>query len=95
MQTFGIPFRPSTHQTVSYTGTAGAISNATGSHTNVIRVVLTSAGYIAIGAAPTATTSDIYMPANVPEYFVVSPGVKVSAVQASAGGALHVTEMTR
>jgi len=95
MVTFGVPFKPTTHQSVAYTGTAGTISNATGAQIRVIRVVLTSAGYIAIGAAPTATTSDIYMPAGVPEYFVVSPGVKVSAIQAAAGGTLHVTEMDR
>lgn len=92
---YGIPYKAGTHQTVSYTGTAGTISNATGNTTQVIRVVATTACYIAIGSSPTATTSDIYMPANVPEYFVVPPSSKVSAVQVSSGGALHVTEMTR
>lgn len=96
MSGYEIPFRPGTHQSVAYTGTAGTISNATGSQTDVIRVVLTSAGYIAITQAGTAaTTSDIYMAANVPEYFIVPRAVKVSAIQASAGGTLHVTEMSR
>jgi hypothetical protein len=84
---------PKTHQKKAYTGTAAAIDNATSAQTRVIRVVLTSAGYIAIGSAPTATASDIYMPANVPEYFVVPPSIKVSAIQDSAGGNLHVTEI--
>lgn len=91
----GGPYRLGTHQTVSYTGTAGVISNATSAQTKVVRIVLTSAGYIAFGTAPTATTSDYYMPANVPEYFIINGAQKVSAVQASAGGALHVTEMDR
>lgn len=88
-------YKPGTHQKVAYTGTAGVVSNATGAYITVIRVVLTSAGHVAIGSDPTATTSDIYMPANVPEYFIVPPSSKVSAVQVSAGGDLHVTEMSR
>lgn len=92
---FGIPFKPGTTQVKSYTGTAGTIDNAIGSGTTIIRVWLSTAGYIAIGASPTATTSDIPMPADTPEYFVVPPGSKVSAIQASSGGNLHVTEMSR
>lgn len=88
-------FRLSTHQSVAYTGTAGTISNAVGAQTRLVRVVVTSAAYIAVGAAPTATTSDVYIPADIPEYFIVGPGEKVSAVQASAGGTLHVTELTK
>lgn len=88
-------FKPGATQVVAYTGTAGTIANPIGSGIQVIRVVATSAGYISIGTSPTATTSDIYMPANVPEYFYVPAGVKVSAIQASAGGNLHVTEMSR
>lgn len=91
----GSPYRLGTHQSVAYTGTAGTIANATGTQTKVIRVVLTTAGYIAIGASPTATTSDYYMPAGIPEYFIINGAVKVSAIQASAGGTLHVTEMDR
>jgi hypothetical protein len=92
---YGIPYRPDTHQSVAYTGTAGVIANAVGSQTNVVRILVTSAAHVAFGAAPSATTSDMLMAANVPETFVITPGQKVSAVQASAGGTLHVTEMTR
>lgn len=92
----GTPYRPGTTQVVAYTGTAGTISNAVGgSGSVVIRVWLSTAGYIAVGAEPTATTSDIPMPANTPEYFIVSAGDKVSAIQASSGGNLHVTAMSR
>lgn len=91
----GAPWRPSTTQVKAYTGTAGVIDNAVGGQTRVVRIVVTSAAHIAIGGTPTATTSDVYMPANVAEYFLINPGEKVSAVQVSAGGNLHVTEMTR
>jgi hypothetical protein len=87
-------FRPSTHQSVAYTATAGTISNAVGAQTRYVRIVVTTAAYYAIGGAPTATTSDVYIPANVPEIIQISPGEKVSAVRVSGDGALHVTELT-
>lgn len=91
-----IPYKPGATQVVAYTGTAGTITNATGAGIQVIRVVLTTAGHIAITTAGTAaTTSDIYMPAGIPEYFVVPASVKVSAIQVASGGNLHVTEMSR
>lgn len=92
---WSVPFKPGTTQVVAYTGTAGTIANAIGSGVQVIRVWVSTAGYIAIGASPTATTSDIPMPAGTPEYFIVPPGAKVSAIQASSGGNLYVTEMSR
>jgi len=89
------PFRPGTSQVKAYTGTAGTITNGVGAQTYVVRVWCSTAAYIAFGASPTATTSDIPVPANTPEYFIVTPGQKVSAIQQSSGGNLHVTEMTR
>lgn len=87
--------RLSTHQSKAYTGTAGTIDNAVGDFTVAVRVVVTSAAYIKIGNSPTATSSDVYMPADRPEVFRITPGMKVSAVQVSAGGTLHVTELTQ
>lgn len=88
-------FYPATHQSVAYTGTAGTISNGVSTGISVIRVVATTAAYIKIAKTPTATSSDVYLPANLPEYFVVNEGEKVSAIQVSTGGTLHVTEMTK
>lgn len=86
--------RLGTHQSVAYTGTAGTIANAIGSGVQKVRVVVTSAAYIKIAkTSPTATTSDVYMPADSPEYFTVNPGQKVSAIQVTSGGTLHVTEI--
>lgn len=82
-----------THQVKAYTTTA-AIDNAVGAGTNKVRVVVTSAAYIKIGKDPTATTSDVYMPADSPEYFTIRPGEKIAAVQVSTGGNLHVTEVS-
>lgn len=91
----GGPYKPGLTQVKAYTGTAAAIDNAIGEGTNVVRIWLSTAGYIAFGTAPTATTSSIPMPANTVEYFLISPGHKVSAIQASSGGNLHVTELSR
>lgn len=86
--------RLSTHQSVAFTGTAGTISNAVGAQTYKVRVIVTSAAYIKIDGSPTATSSDVYLPADSAEYFSINPGQKVSAIQVSAGGSLHVTEVT-
>lgn len=83
--------RLGTHQSVAYTGTAGTIANAVGTGTTRVRVVCTSAAFIKIGG--TATSSDVYMPQDKPENFFITPGQKVSAIQVSAGGTLHVTEL--
>ena len=84
--------RPGTVEVVAYTGTHGVMATAIEAQTYAVRVVCTTASHIKFGAAPTATTSDIYMPAGVPEYFVVTPGQKISAVQVSAGGNMHVLQ---
>lgn len=58
-----------------------------------VRAMLTTVGFISIGASPTATTSSIPMAAGVPAVFAVQPGDKVSAVQSASGGNLHVIEV--
>ena len=85
--------RIGTHQSVAYTGTAGTVANTVTSGVQKVRVCASSACYIAIGVSPTATTASIYLPADTPEYFTIGPGEKVSAIQLSAGGTLHVTEI--
>lgn len=92
MSYFGVG-KLGTHQSVAYTGTAGTVTNVIGAQIYKVRVVVTSAAYIKIDNSPTATTSDPYMAADSPEYFSITPGQKVSAIQVSAGGTLHVTEI--
>lgn len=81
------------HQSVAYTGTAGTIANVITDQVTKIRVVVTSAAYVKVDKAPTATNTDVYMSADSPEYFTVSAGMKVSAIQVLAAGTLHVTEI--
>lgn len=93
MQRSTVVGRLDAHQSVAYTGTAGTISNAVGEQTRAVRVLVTTAAYIKIGSDPTAAATDVYMPAAIPETFLINPGEKVSAVQVSSGGTLHVTEL--
>jgi len=86
--------RMGTHQSIAYTGTAGTVANVCSAGVQKVRVVATSACYIAIGTSPTATTAGMYMPADTVEYFTIAAGEKVSAIQSSAGGTLHVTEIS-
>lgn len=80
-----------TTQTAAYTGTAGVISNVVGS--TVARIYCTTDAFIAVGTSPTATTSGMPVKAGVAEYIRINPAHKVSAIQASSGGNLHVTGM--
>ncbi len=85
--------RLGTHQSASYTGTAGVITNAMSAGIHKCRVVVTTASYIKIGVSPTADTVDVYLPADAPEYFTINEGEKVSAVRVTSSGTLHVTEI--
>jgi hypothetical protein len=71
----------------------GTIASAIGAGTYKVRVVVTSAAFVKIGKSVTATASDVYMPADSPEYFSIVPARSVSAIQSAAGGTLHVTEV--
>lgn len=86
--------RHSTTQAVAYTATAGVTTNAVGSQTYMVRLVANSACHIAIGTSPTATTSDPFLPANWVEHVTVTPGQKVSAVQAATNGLVTATSGT-
>ncbi len=85
--------RLGTHQSVAYTGTAGTIATVVGTQTRQIRVIVTTAAYVKVDNSPTATSSDVYMPADSAEYFTCTPGMKVSAIQVASAGTLHVTEL--
>ena len=69
-------------------GATSAVSATVGS--SVIRLVSTVACYVAIGASPTATSSSMYLPANMPEYFVVDPTDQVAVLEVSGAGTLFI-----
>jgi hypothetical protein len=84
--------RISTAQNVAYTGTAGAVS-AVGTETYKVRVVVSTDAYVTTDGSTPSATAGAYCVALSPEYFTVSPGQVVKAVQVSTGGTLYVTEI--
>lgn len=86
--------RISTQQSVSYTGTAGVITNPVGTQTYRIRVLVTTDAWVTTDGSTPSATSGAYVPGLSPEYFSVTPGQTPKAVQVSAGGTLYVTEIT-
>ena len=59
------------------------------------RLVANSACCYRIGdGAQTATTADTYLPANVIEHVIVSPGQRISAIKAATNGLVTATAGT-
>lgn len=83
-------------QVVNFGLSSVATNNALSKNTIIVRLVATTACFVKISTGtPTATASDMFLPAGVPEYFGVNgyQTVKVAALQSSAAGTLYVTEM--
>ena len=87
-------YRWGSNQAVSFTSTSTPTSTAVQPGVNTVRVVATTSCHLAFGDAPTATTSSVRLPANVPEYVVVTPGMKLAAIRTTTSGTLHVTEVS-
>lgn len=77
-----------TTQKLTSSGSSVA-SNAFTNTTNV-RIVADAACHYAIGTAPTATTSSVYLPANAAEPITIKAGNKIAVIAASVN--FYVTE---
>jgi len=89
----GTVYRLGTTQVAAYTSVATSISTAFAAGTNVVRVSATTGAYIKFGSTPTAAaTNSAYIKAGEPEYFVVTPGQKLSAIRTATNGTVTVTE---
>lgn len=80
---------------VAYTGTAGttsAIGNATGNNDVGVQVTVTTDAFVKVGNG-TATSSDMFLPANTPLVFKIPQGQTVSAIQSAVGGTLYATRL--
>ena len=86
--------RVGTTQTIAFDASA-AITNPFGPETFQLRLVADSACCYRIGnGAQTATTADAFLPANVIEYVIVSPGQSISAIKAASNGLVTATAGT-
>jgi hypothetical protein len=83
-------------QMIHFHGKNHPIENSFGADTYQVRLVADEACCYRIGdGEQTATIRDVYLPKNVIEYVIVSPGQRISTTKASEqGGALWVTEMS-
>jgi len=81
-------------QTIAFDASA-AIANVFGPDTYQLRLVADSACCYRVGdGAQTATAADTYLPANVIEYVIVSPGQSISAIKATTNGLVTATAGT-
>lgn len=81
-------------QTIAFDGSAAA-SNTFGAETYQLRLVADSACCYRIGnGVQTATTADPFLPANVIEHVIVSPGQSISAIKAASNGIVTATPGT-
>jgi hypothetical protein len=81
-------------QTIAFDGST-AVANAFGPETFQLRLVADSACCFRIGnGVQTATTADPFLPANVIEYVIVSPGQSISAIKAASNGLVTATPGT-
>lgn len=74
-----------TDQAVTISGTS-AQSSAFNAGTHAVLLTCDSGCSIVFGSNPTATTSNVLLPADTPTPFVVVPGQKVAAIVNSSGG---------
>lgn len=86
-------FLPGITQVVPYTAAHAESTVIAGTK---VRIVCTTAAMVLFGTAPVATTVlGMPMTANVPEYFDITPGHKISAIELSADGTMYITEMSK
>ena len=91
---FNYGLRPGTIQKITMAGTAASVaSSAFGSQTEYVRIAASTDFHIIFGAAPTATADHIFIPADQPEIFKVSPGEKV-AIKGTSGDDISVVELS-
>ena len=77
---FNYGLRPGTIHHVALTNTNSTATGTFASTTEYVRVCSDTDVHITFGAAPTATATSIFIPADQPEIFKVSPGEKVAAL---------------
>jgi hypothetical protein len=87
-------WRPVRTQTVTVGASSAAVTNAFGTGISILRIVATTACHYALGASPTATTSDPLLPADTVEEIAVRQGEKIAFIQNAAGGTAYATEMS-
>jgi hypothetical protein len=72
---------------------AGTSTQSTAIMATLVRLASTVPCHVVVGSNPTATTGNLYLPANAPEYFLIDSGQKIAGIKASSAtdGQLFIT----
>lgn len=83
-----------TTQTVAVSSASAPTTNAFKKGVSIVRVFVTKAAFVTVGASPTADNTKIYLPDNGEIYLGVNPDGtdKIAAIRSSADGTMYVTE---
>ena len=82
---------PGTSQKITTSGSSQQ-SSAFSSNTTIVRLFSTQDCYVAFGTNPTATSSSMFLPAGIVEYFGVTESSKLAVLQVTSSGILYITE---
>lgn len=74
-------------------GAAPTLINTFEDGVEVLRIVSTVNCHLAFGPAPIASTSSMFLPAGVVEYFQRKPGCVVSVIQSATAGIVYISSM--
>jgi len=80
-------------QSVSYDSSTPS-TNAVTAGTRLVQIITTTAAYVATGAAPTATSANLLVPALTPTVIPVADGDKVAALKLASAGVMVVREIS-
>jgi hypothetical protein len=90
--------RQGTVQNVAYTGTAGTTTNPLGAETYQVRLSATSCCFYLItetaNVVAATTSNGTFLQAGFIDYAIVSPGQKISVIQAATNGLVTGTAGT-
>lgn len=82
-------------QTVTV-GASSTQSSALGNQIKYVQITPAVDMYVEFGVNPTATTSSMFISGDgLARIYKISPGEKIAALQATAGGTLYIHELTR
>ena len=79
--------------TQTFTVNATSAQSTAISNSNIVRILSTTNCHILMGTNPTATTSEIFISAFVPEYFEITVNDKIAAIRNTDDGIIYITEM--
>lgn len=92
-----VTFIPIYSETVSYTSSEGVTAQAVTQGGTRVRLVCSTACFAAVsgGSTTSATSQPVFLPANIPEYFIARAGSNIIVIRDSSDGSLYVSHMSR